>query len=236
MSPIRGFVGAAIGQAMPEIKRLWQQGANHLESGCGVGNTLFQILATYPKVTGVGVEIEAKTASEARRRAVLLGVNHRVEIRQIDACTLKDEAVFDTAQWSQFFFPASSRAGTLRTLFKAVKPGGYMFMPLLLAVSDNIWAYRRDMLLATLKALKSDPLISLPYLSALFSSSAGHQRSEKRLSALQELLYGLWGVPIKTAKDLQLEIESFGFRTVRTIPMPASRLFPNRGFLIAQRP
>jgi hypothetical protein len=236
LSCTRNFVGTAIGQMMPEVKKLWQSGAHHLEAGCGVGNNLFQILTVYPKVTAVGVEIEKLTANEARRRADIFGVSDRVEIREMDACTLTEEAVFDTAQWSQFFFPASCRSDALRAVFKAVKPGGYVFMPLLLAVSNNIWSYRRGMLREALRALKSEPLMALVYLNALLLTGPAHQKAEKQLSSLQEIIYERWGVPARTVKELQSEVEASGFQVLRAIPTPATRLFPIRGYLLGRRP
>ena len=41
------------------------------------------------------------------------------------------EEVFDTATWSQFFFSLQSRAPVLAIIRRALKPGGYLGMPLL---------------------------------------------------------------------------------------------------------
>jgi len=109
-------------------------------------------------------------------------------------------------------------------------------MPLLPAVSDNIWAYRRDMLYGALKVIRSEPLMALVYLNALLLTGPAHQKAEKRLSALQEIVYGIWGVPARTVKELQSEVEASGFQVLRAIPIPFSRLFPLRGYLLVRRP
>jgi SAM-dependent methyltransferase len=235
-SGTRNFVGTAIGEMMPEVKKIWQAGGRHLEAGCGVGNNLFQILTTFPKATAAGIEIDQITADEARRRADLFGVKDRVEIRHMDVCKLTDEAAFDTAQWSQFFFPAPSRTAALQAVYKAVKPGGYVFMPLLLAISDSDWSYRREMLRMALRILWSEPLIALVYLNALLLSGPAQRRAEKQLSSLQEIIYERWGIPARTTKELEAELETSGFRVLRTASIPATRLFPLRGYLLVRRP
>jgi SAM-dependent methyltransferase len=236
LSCTRNFVGTAIGEMMPELKKLWRSGGRHLEAGCGVGNNLFQILTTFPKATAVGIEIDSATAHEAERRASLLGVGDRVEIRPMDVRALIDRAAFDTAQWSQFFFPASSRDSALRAVFTAVKPGGYVFLPLLMSPSDSRWAYRRDMLRLALGVLRSEPLMALVYVNALLLSGPGHLQAEQRLSSLQKVIYERWGIPARTTKELWSELEAAGFRALRAISIPATRLFPLRGYLLAQRP
>ena len=66
---------------MPEIQAIWLAGGQHLEVGCGAGNNLLSILATYPAVRAVGVEIDATTIAEAGRRATVLELTSRVELR-----------------------------------------------------------------------------------------------------------------------------------------------------------
>ena len=134
-----GLVAAFRGGAMtaPDVRARLLAGAPHLELGCGLAGRILCLLQAYPRMTAVGVERAPDLAAEARRRAEALGVADRFEVVVGDAA---DVAVgtgpltrqgFETAQWSQFFFPQAARAGALRTMFDALAPGGLLEAPLL---------------------------------------------------------------------------------------------------------
>ena len=110
----------------PELYSLWEGGARHLEIGCGAANALLSLLASLPRMSAVGIEIDGGAIALARRRARDLGVEDRVEFRHADARDLAEEASFDSANWSQQFFPAGGRGEVLETAWRALKPGGYL--------------------------------------------------------------------------------------------------------------
>lgn len=224
-----------IAQAMPEVAALWSEGARHLEVGCGVGNSLFGTVIAYPRVTAVGIEIDASTAAEAERRAGLLGVADRVELRIMDACDLQDVERFDTIQWSQFFFPAASRPVVLRAMRRALKPGGYLFMPWLGSVSSDTAPNRGAMLRTALQAMRSGGFSFLSYLNDVLGDTARRRKQERRFASLQRLLFSRWGVPVRALGELRAEVEEGGFRVVRATRTPASQFALTRGFLLAQR-
>ena len=134
LSPLRSGIAFLFNRALPEVAEQWQAGGRHLEVGCGVGNNLLAIAAAYPAVQAVGVEIDPATAEEARKRATVLGLADRVEVRCQDARQLDDDEMFHTVQWSQAFFPGDSRPSVLATVLQALVPGGYLLLPVLAEV------------------------------------------------------------------------------------------------------
>ena len=222
-------------QAMPEVDALWRAGARHLEVGCGVGNSLFGTVTTYPNVTAVGIEIDELTAVETERRAHVLGVADRVELRRMDACELQDEDAFDTIQWSQFFFPTAIRPVALRAMHRALKPGGYLFMPWLGSVSNDMPPSRWAMLRTGLRALRSGGVSFLAYLNDIIGDTPRRRKKERRSAALNRLLFARWGVPVGTVGELESEVKSSGFTVIRAVHMPASQFALTRGMLLAQR-
>jgi SAM-dependent methyltransferase len=220
---------------IPEVTALWEAGAHHLEVGCGIGNALFGIVTTFPKVTAVGIEIDALTTAEAERRMGILGIGNRVELRMMDACELQDVNRYDTVQWSQFFFPAATRPIVLKAMHRALKPGGYLIMPWLGWISGDTTPRRGAMLSPALRGLRSGGISFVSFLNDLLGDSRARRKRERRYASLQRLLFGRWGVPVRTLGELRSEVESNGFRVVREVPTPASPFVLTRGLLLAQR-
>lgn len=48
-----------------------------------------------------------------------------------DATTFRPDAPVDLVNWSQFFFPAASRAAALLTAWHALRPGGWLTAPVI---------------------------------------------------------------------------------------------------------
>ncbi|MEU7875954.1 class I SAM-dependent methyltransferase [Dactylosporangium sp. NPDC049140] len=111
--------------ALPEFASAIGSG-RLLDVGCGVAGAMLTAASMFPGMTGVGLEVEPSVAAEAQRRAAKFG--DRIRIIATDARDF-DEAEgegFDACFWAQPFFPADTRADTLRMIRRALKPGGVL--------------------------------------------------------------------------------------------------------------
>lgn len=127
------------GGAIPMFERMADSGHPYesavreagraLELGCGLAGSTLSHLVAYPNLRSVGVEISDDLATEAERRAEVLGIADRFTVVRADAADFDDPDTFDVGFWSQFFFPAPSRAGALSTLFRLVRSGGTVAAP-----------------------------------------------------------------------------------------------------------
>jgi SAM-dependent methyltransferase len=225
-----------VAEAVPQLDAVWRAGGHHLEVGCGVGNALFGIVSRYPALTAVGIEIDEATAAEATRRARSLGIDDRVEVRRMDACDLADEQQFDTAQWSQFFFPTATRAVVLEAMLRALKPAGYLAMPWLGVDPSDVSARRREMLRTGARGLRTRAPTSMVFLSDAVAGGRTRGRRERRFASLLTILFERWGVPARNVAELSAEVRGAGFEIVRSVPMPVSQFVLTRGLLLARRP
>ncbi|MGO4256019.1 SAM-dependent methyltransferase [Marmoricola sp. RAF53] len=126
-----GLVAAFAAQIAADADRApMLRGGRLLELGCGVAGRVLTTLRAAPALTAVGVELSEDLADEARRRAAELGVADRFTVVCADAADFRDEEPFDHGFWSQFFFPASARAGALAALHAVLRPGASFDAPL----------------------------------------------------------------------------------------------------------
>lgn len=115
-------------EALPEFRERLECGGPLLDVGSGVGGALLTALTLFDKLRAVGVEIVPEVAAECRRRAGVAGVADRVDIRTMDARTLRDESAFPVCFWAQPFFSQDVRADTLAAVFRALRPNGLLLV------------------------------------------------------------------------------------------------------------
>lgn len=134
VDPFSPLARQAMG-AMVRLVPVWQEqfdaGGRFLELGCGLAGALLTWLQIYPRLIVVGVDVAGDLVDSARKRAELLGVADRATFVTGDATLYDDPQPFDTALWSQFFFPRATREATLANAFARLRPGGLLVAPVL---------------------------------------------------------------------------------------------------------
>jgi len=118
-------------ESMPGLVEALEAGGSLLELGCGVASRLTATLLAFPAATAVGVELDSGLAQWGSDRARRLGVGDRLELVVADAAEYEPEQLFDQVGWSQFFFPEEFRVGALATARMALRPGGWVSMPVI---------------------------------------------------------------------------------------------------------
>jgi len=108
-----------------------EAGGRVLELGCGVGSNVTAQALLFPRARIVGVELDEDLVAFGRQRAEALGVADRVTYVVGDALAYEPDGEFDLVNWSQFFFPAHTRAGALATAYRALRPGGWVNSPVI---------------------------------------------------------------------------------------------------------
>ena len=117
--------------SLPTVLAALEEGGRVLELGCGVASRLTATLVAFPTATAVGVDLAPDLLAYGRERAAQVGVADRLQLVVADASSYEPEGVFDQVGWSQFFFPQAARAGALATAFRALRPGGWISMPVI---------------------------------------------------------------------------------------------------------
>ncbi|HTF34580.1 MAG TPA: class I SAM-dependent methyltransferase [Myxococcota bacterium] len=100
-----------------------------LDVGCGYGTYLAGFLTRYRDAHGLGVELDAEVAEEARRLLREAEVSRRGEVRAGDFMTMDlPQGSFDLAMLNNniYYFPPTQRPALFRRVLAKLAPGGVL--------------------------------------------------------------------------------------------------------------
>jgi ubiquinone/menaquinone biosynthesis C-methylase UbiE len=126
-----------VGKILPEMfDEQLRTGIHVLDIGCGAGRLIFKLAENYPHCRFVGIDADANGINIARKEAARLGLSTRTTFRHVRGEQLKFESEFDLALMFEVFheIPVNARAGVLSGCFRALRPGGKLF------IVDETWA------------------------------------------------------------------------------------------------
>ncbi len=92
--------------------------------GCGLGNSTVAIALAYPLAQVVGIDLDAESIAEARRRVAAAGLTDRVTFEQRDAADPSLAGRFDLVTAFETIHDMSDPVGALRAIRGLLREGG----------------------------------------------------------------------------------------------------------------
>ena len=116
--------------SIPGLKEVLDAEARILDMGCGAGGLLVRLAKTYPNAICVGVDVDAHGAAAARENVAAAGLEERVSIEHMTGESIAHQDEFDLVTLFEVIheIPVSARAQVMANCFRALKPGGALFI------------------------------------------------------------------------------------------------------------
>ena len=118
---------AGFANSDPEFGERLSDGAEFLDVGSGVGWISLSMAQRWPTLHATGIDILTPALELARQNLEKAGLADRVRFRQQDVMDLEDVEAFDVIFIPVMFIPEGIVRDALRRLFRAMKPGGWLF-------------------------------------------------------------------------------------------------------------
>jgi hypothetical protein len=117
--------------AMPGPREAYEGGRGRfLDVGVGVAAISLRMCELFPGSTAVGLDVIPEVLEAARKEVADRGCEGRVELRLLDVAELADVEDFDLAWIPQPFLPRASLEEGLTRVHAALRPDGWLVMPL----------------------------------------------------------------------------------------------------------
>jgi SAM-dependent methyltransferase len=118
--------------------RLSREGARFLDVGVGVGALSIGMARTFPALSIVGVDTWAPALALARANVREVGLADRVELRVQSVETMPDTHAFDLAWLPSLFIPERALPLALDRAHGALRPEGWLLVPIRGAEPDPL--------------------------------------------------------------------------------------------------
>ncbi len=115
---------------MPGPRGAFEAGCGRfLDVGVGVAGISLRMCELFPGATAVGLDILPDVLEAARKEVTDRGYEGQVELRLLDVAELGEEETFDLAWLPQPFLPPPALAEGLERVRHALRPEGWLVMP-----------------------------------------------------------------------------------------------------------
>jgi SAM-dependent methyltransferase len=112
-----------------------------LDVGVGVGAISIRLVGRFPGTRAVGLDVLPEVLELARAEVAQSGVSESIELRLQSVADLRDQDRYDLAWFPQPFIPLPAFLAGVHNVFRALKPGGAMILPV--AIPDGASEFAR---------------------------------------------------------------------------------------------
>ncbi|HJQ58164.1 MAG TPA: class I SAM-dependent methyltransferase [Vineibacter sp.] len=127
---LQDFAARRLLPGVPDVRQRLETGCRLLDVGCGAGGWMIRIAQAWSQVTCHGVDVDTHAIAAARERLAAAGLADRVSVALVGGEAAQAEAGFDIATMFEVLheIPVVARAEVMAQTFRALKPGGILFI------------------------------------------------------------------------------------------------------------
>ncbi len=129
---------------LPAVAATFAAGrASFLDVGVGVGAISIRLVERFPGTRAVGLDVLPDVLNVAKAEVARSGVSESIELRLQSVADLRDRDQYDLAWVPQPFIPQPAFLDGIHNVFRALKPGGAMILPVAIPVQASEFARAR---------------------------------------------------------------------------------------------
>jgi proline iminopeptidase len=169
---------------LPRVAATFAAGrASFLDVGVGIGAISIRLIERLPGTRAVGLDVLPEVLKLAEAEVARSGLSGSVELRLQSVTELRDRDQYDLAWFPQPFIPRPAFLEGIHNVFRALKPGGAMILPVAIPAEASEFARARAVHSACLaggSAITAGELVEILRASG-FVDLAEHPFSTQRL-------------------------------------------------------